>query len=101
MPAGEARCLPVDAEYVGTFLAYADPDCTKPVLNTSRSLAVLQTYDQSSGLLATEVRRIDAEFTDTAYEIRAGLCSENRRLAGHRLLGAVSFSTYARLDAWR
>jgi hypothetical protein len=100
--AGEARCLPVDAEYTGDqFLAYADPDCTKPVLNTSRSLAVVQTYDQSFNVLATEVRRLDPEFTDTAYEIRAGLCFENRRLVGHRLREAVSLSTYARLDAWR
>lgn len=89
------RCLPADSEIIpegGLANAYADPACTKMVINTTR-----QTLVATFRAYVTRVVRL-GEYSETAYEKTGDGCRENRRLTGRVVLDEVPMTTYAALE---
>lgn len=90
----EVRCLPTEAEHVllGESQNFEDPACTKPVVNTTKSMAVLIFRG-----FATEVRRL-GDHSKTAYTMMADGCREFIKGAGRVILDEVPMTTFAKLD---
>lgn len=103
--AGELRCTPDVAEYEPeTWLTnFADPACTRPLLNVKVPMVVVLRRDDATGRqLAVEVRRVSQTGTQTAYtreNSQTRECHEYIKGSGYPLGDVLPLETFARVEA--